>query len=322
MTLTAESLRLKDRPEQAIPRIAICIATYRRPEGLRRLLQALEKLEFRASDLPSVRVIVVDNDPSIAAGLRVCEDMRDFRWELEAVREERKGVSFARNRALRQALDLGVDAIVFIDDDELPDPKWLDGLLQVHRSSGAEIISGPVEPWFEQPVPDWVIKGKFFDRGRFPTGTAIPFARTGNLLLDARFLKKSGLLFDERFGLTGGEDTLLTLQLKELGARIVWADNAPVQELVPQDRATARFILRRSFVGGNNWTRIECLLNPGPIVFLKRAAIACGRVAQGVLLLVPSIALGRHAVVQCAAKVYLGMGALLGLVRFNFKVYQ
>jgi glycosyltransferase involved in cell wall biosynthesis len=238
------------------------------------------------------------------------------------VREERKGISFARNRALRQALDLGADAIVFIDDDEVPDPEWLDGLLQVHRSSGAEVISGPVLPWFEEPVPNWVIKGHFFDRGRFPTGTEIPFARTGNLLLDTRFLKKSGLLFDERFGLTGGEDTLLTLQLKKLGARIVWADNAPVRESVPRNRATVRYILRRSFVGGNNWTRIECLLNPSPLVLLKRAAIACGRVAQGALLLVPSVVLGRHAVIQCAAKAYLGMGSLLGLLRFNSKFYQ
>jgi glycosyltransferase involved in cell wall biosynthesis len=322
MTQTTEIPQMTNPSAHATTRVAVCIATYRRPDHLRRLLRALEQLEFRASALPSVCVIVVDNDSSLAAGFQVCKEIPSFRWTLEALREERKGISFARNRALHRALELEVDVIVFVDDDEVPEPEWLDGLLQVHGASGAEIVSGPVEPWFEESVPDWVIQGNFFDRGRFPTGTEIPFARTGNLLLDARFLKSSGLRFDERFGLTGGEDTLLTLKLKQLGARIVWADGAPVRESVPRDRATAQYILRRSFVGGNNWTRIECLLNPSLFVILKRAAIACGRVAQGTLLLVPSVVLGRHAVVRNLATVYLGLGALLALLRFSFEFYE
>jgi GT2 family glycosyltransferase len=310
------------QPAQAALRVAVCIATHRRPEGLRRLLEALEKLEFRRSDIPSVCVIVVDNDSSRSEGLRVCTEMRDFRWRLEALREARKGISFARNRATRRALELGVDVIVFVDDDEVPTPEWLEELLAVHRTSGAEIVSGPVEPWFEESVPNWVVQGNFFDRGRFSTGTEIPFARTGNLLLDARFLRRSGLLFDERFGLTGGEDTLLTLKLKQQGARIVWADGAVVRESVPRSRATARYILRRYFVGGNNWTRIECLLNSSPRVKLKRAAIALARMAQGILLAVPSMVVGRHAVVRSLTNAYLGAGTLMALLQFDSKFYE
>lgn len=322
MTKAIEISQVMSPSAPATASVAICIATYRRPDGLRRLLHALEQLEFQASAVPTVCVIVVDNDSSLAAGFRVCQEIRDFRWKLEALREERKGISFARNRAMHRALELGVDAIVFIDDDEVPEPEWLEGLLRVHSSMGAEIVSGPVESWFEESVPDWVIRGKFFDRGRFPTGTEIPFARTGNLLLDSRFLKSSGLRFDERFGLSGGEDTLLTLKLKQLGARIIWADGAPVRESVPRDRVTAHYILHRTFVGGNNWTRIECVLNPGLPVKLKRAAIACGRIAEGVLLLVPSVLLGRHVVLRNLAKVYLGMGSLMALLRFNSKFYE
>jgi hypothetical protein len=181
---------------------------------------------------------------------------------------------------------------------------------------------GPVEPWFEESVPDWVIRGNFFDRGRFATGTEIAFARTGNLLLDAQFLRTSGLFFDERFGLTGGEDTLLTLELKKRGARIVWADSAPVRESVPPHRATAGYILRRYFVGGNNWTRIECLLHPGPIVKLKRAVVACARVAEGILLFLPSALVGRHAMVRSLTKAYLGAGSLTALLRFDSKFYE
>ena len=46
------------------PDVSVCIATYRRPEGLRRLLESLE-----AQALPedfSVEIVVVDNDPPSA----------------------------------------------------------------------------------------------------------------------------------------------------------------------------------------------------------------------------------------------------------------
>ena len=322
MTQTVDSLVVARPEARTLLRVAICIATHRRPDGLRRLLESLEQLTFQDATDPDVRVIVVDNDPSSAAGLDVCRTITRFRWILEGLPEHRKGISFARNRALDRALECDADAIVFIDDDEVPDPGWLDGLLQVHRNSGAQIISGPVEPWFEQSAPDWIVRGKFFDRGRFPTGTEIPFARTGNLLLDAHFLKASGLRFDDRFGLSGGEDTLLTLKLKQLGARIVWADNAPVRESVPTSRATAAYILRRSYLNGNNWTRIQCVLKPGPAVMTKRAGLAFCRIAEGGLLLLPSLLLGRRGAVRSLAKCYLGWGSFMGLLRVSMNFYE
>ena len=312
-----------ERAEAPTPmRVAICIATHRRPDGLKRLLQSLEQLTFSGAADPDVQVLVVDNDPSSGAGLDVCHAMSGFRWALEALSEETKGISFARNCALDRALELGVDAIVFVDDDEVPEPGWLDGLLRVHRDSKAQIVSGPVEPWFEDPAPEWVVRGRFFDRGRFATGTEIPFARTGNILLDAHFLRASGLRFDDRFGLTGGEDTLLTLKLKQLGARIVWADNAPVRESVPPSRATAGYILRRSYLNGNNWTRIQCVLKPGPAIRVKRALLSVCRIFEGALLLLPSLLQGRRGVVRSLAKTCLGWGSLMGLMRVSMKFYE
>jgi hypothetical protein len=322
MTQTVDQPVATQISARPLMRVAVCIATHRRPDGLRRLLQSLEHLTFRDGADPDVRVIVVDNDPASAAGIDVCGTMSGFRWPLEALPEPRKGISFARNRALGRALELGVDAIIFVDDDEVPEPEWLEGLLQVHRASGPEIVTGPVEPWFEEAVPDWIVRGNFFDRGRFPTGTELPFARTGNLLLDAHFLKASGLRFDDRFGLSGGEDTLLTLKLKQLGARIVWADNAAVRESVPSTRASAGYILRRSYLAGNNWTRIQCLLNPGPAMIAKRAFLGICRIAEGALLLIPSMLQGRRGIVRSLRKSCLGWGSLAGLMQVSVKFYE
>ena len=318
---TTQVAQLERHQDSLRPNVAICVAACRRPDGLRRLLQALGKLEFRMARPASVRIIVVDNDPRSGTGLQACREFPEFRWDLDVLAEERPGISFARNRGVQEALALGADALVFIDDDEVPDPGWLDGLLQVQKSTGAEAVSGPVLPWFEEPVPAWVVKGGFFDRPRFATGTEIDFARTGNLLLISKFLKESGLSFDDGFAMSGGEDSLLTSQLRQRGAKIVWADDAVVREWVPRERANARYIFRREFARGNNWARIERALHPGPFVSLKRGFIAGVRVAQGGLL-IPSVLLGRHAVVKWAAKASMGVGMLTGLFRVGVRLYK
>jgi succinoglycan biosynthesis protein ExoM len=222
---------------------------------------------------------------------------------------------------VKEAYARGADAVAFLDDDEVPDPGWLDALLQVQRSSGAQVVSGPVLPRFEDSVPAWVIQGKFFERPRFPTGTPISVARTGNLLLLTKVLKDFDLSFDERFGLSGGEDTLLTLILQRRGVRMVWADEAVVREWIPQDRANWRYILRRAFSGGNNWARVRRLLDPSLWVAFRCSAAAVARIAQGALLLFPSILIGRHALVRSAAKACLGMGMLSGLFGFGSRLY-
>jgi len=41
-------------------KVAICAITFRRPEGLRRLLQAISALTFQ-TDPPEIEIVIVDN---------------------------------------------------------------------------------------------------------------------------------------------------------------------------------------------------------------------------------------------------------------------
>ena len=47
-------------------KVAICIITFRRQEGLKRLLDSLNRLEFKQQPAPDLQLVVVDND---SAGL-------------------------------------------------------------------------------------------------------------------------------------------------------------------------------------------------------------------------------------------------------------
>jgi succinoglycan biosynthesis protein ExoM len=129
---------------QEMPSVAICIATHCRPLGLERLIRALAMLELTRCSPSSISIVVADNDPAGSARA-TCEALRGaIRWPIEYVHEPRRGIPFARNACVDGARRLGAELLAFIDDDEVPDPAWLDQLLLVIHDTGAGICTGPV----------------------------------------------------------------------------------------------------------------------------------------------------------------------------------
>src|SRR5581483_10580852 len=111
-----------------MPRIAVAIPTFRRPRSLRRLLDAVAAIETRAD----VHVIVADNDAGGREGLAVCERLREqgYRWPLTAFAVPERGIAQVRNALVQAALaDSGSEFIAMIDDDEWPEPQWLDAFI-------------------------------------------------------------------------------------------------------------------------------------------------------------------------------------------------
>lgn len=138
--------------------VAVCVITYKRPIGLARLLDGLNALTF-AGDPPCVRCIIVENDESGTAAT-VCDEARaGFRWELESYTEPRRGIPFARNTAVARALETA-DFIAFIDDDEVPEPTWLDELLRVQREYRSDVggaterATAAVDEILRLPLPE------------------------------------------------------------------------------------------------------------------------------------------------------------------------
>ena len=55
-------------------RVSVCVTTCDRPEGLKRLLEGLDRLEFNKTRPKWVGVAVIDNDPA-GRGLELCREM-------------------------------------------------------------------------------------------------------------------------------------------------------------------------------------------------------------------------------------------------------
>ncbi|MBX3024627.1 glycosyltransferase [bacterium] len=230
--------------------VSICVATFRRPAGLLRLLRSLGRLDPAS---PRHEIIVADNDAA-GSGETAVRQARAEGIAVEYRVEPRRGIAQARNCSVAPARGTWV---AFIDDDEEADPRWLIDLLEAVERHGADGGVGPVLPRFHDATPRWMIEGGFFDRPRRPTGTVLQRGgfRTGNALLRRERLMALPGPFDERFALSGGEDTDLFVRLCAAGVRIVAVDTALVWEHLPPNRTTVGWYLRRRFLVGMSSAR-------------------------------------------------------------------
>lgn len=271
--------------------LVIAVLTYRRPEDI---ALALPRLAAQARtvplapgqagpgqgvpdgiEVPQATVLVIDNDPEASARPNVERLAGTLRPGLvRYVHEPKPGIAAARNRALREA---GSSALlVFIDDDEVPSERWLEQLVDLQRSSGAAAVVGPVISEYEHEPEPWIEAGKFFNRRRLATGTRLGVAATNNLLLDLQQVRALRLAFDERFGLSGGSDTLFTRQLIQRGGFMLWCDEAVVVDRVPSSRLTRSWVLRRALRSGNSAARVDLELAAGTAAQLRSRGVSLG----------------------------------------------
>lgn len=228
----------------------VAVLTFRRPGDLGELLPILlgELGTFGGSGTQVAfrGILVIDNDPVGSAG-PVAAGIDRVRYLVEPT----QGIAAARNRALDESAEH--DLLVFIDDDERPEPGWLKAHVKAWTDFGADAVAGAVISEFEGELDPWVQAGGFFDRLRPATGTTLPVAATNNLLLDLEFVRRAGIRFDERYGLTGGEDTLFTRSLVAAGGSLIFCSEALVVDQVPRSRMTRRWAVARYLSGGNSW---------------------------------------------------------------------
>ena len=236
-------------PDRALE-VVVGMPTFRRPAELARAVPLLmaQVQNLHGAD---ARVVIVDNDPD--GGARAFVESRAGA-QLAYVHEPRPGISAARNCAIAAAGS--ADAIVYIDDDEVPHEGWLQALVDGWIEWGCAAVTGPVNPVFEGEVDEWVRASGVFARAVRTTGSSNPGAWSGNLLLDLRVLRRHGLGFDEEFGLTGGSDTMLSHSLKALGEEIRWCQEAEVSEYVPASRLRRDWVFKRTIRTSNTWSRV------------------------------------------------------------------
>jgi succinoglycan biosynthesis protein ExoM len=193
-------------------------------------------------------IIVVDNDDIQSAKQLVESFQKTAAIRIEYFNEPEQNIARARNMAVRKAEG---NYIAFIDDDEFPMRQWLFNLHTAIKRYGADGILGPVVPNYETKPPEWIIKGRFFERPSHKTGTVLDwtFTRTGNVLFRKDIFNDAENIFRVEFG-SGGEDRDFFRRMIRKGHRFLWCEQAPVYEVVPPERLKRSFMLRRALLRG------------------------------------------------------------------------
>src|SRR5690625_1295604 len=220
--------------------ISILVATFRRADELRLLLQSLERATQMVAE--KCKVIVVDNDPAGAAR-SIC--LEEWQVEPEYLHQPIPGIAATRNAGIAAAA--GSEFVVFVDDDEIVHNMWLHELLRVQRATGADMVAGPVHAVLPPTTTKRLHESGVFERETRTDQAVIGEAGTGNLL--ARYSlfssRPNEQWFQEEFSFSGGSDAELTRRFHGDGASLVWAANAHIWEPVPPKRATWLWVSRR-----------------------------------------------------------------------------
>lgn len=226
--------------------ISICICTYKRVKFLTKLLNNLQ--HQRTSGSFEYSIVVVDNDCKRSAEQTIAEFKGKSTIPISYCVEPDQNIAMARNRAVKNA---NGDFIAFIDDDEVPCDSWLMNLYKTCDNFHADGVLGPVIPYYNGDTPQWVLKGKFFERPNYITGEILKWknTRTGNVLFRRDVFDNGERQFRRKFG-RGGEDTDFFKRMIGKGFRFVWCKEAPVYEAVTPERCTSSFLLKRALLRG------------------------------------------------------------------------
>lgn len=238
------------------PFLTIALCTHNHADRLARTLADLTHLQ---SPNQLWEFLVIDNASNDSTPqLLAATSWRPVGAEVRIVREEKLGLSNARNRALLEARG---DYLLFMDDDETPDPAWLTAYEQAMLAHQPDALGGRIEVLFEDGArPNWLqdellgFLGKL-DHGeaRWLTERATPIFG-GNFAFRRSVFERIGN-FDTRLGRQGtanigGEDTEIYHRLLEHGCHVLWVPEAIIHHRIQTPKLRRSYFLDLHFRQG------------------------------------------------------------------------
>lgn len=204
------------------PLVSVVISTHDRPERLGRLLDALAA---QTLDSEAFEVIVVDDGSSPDTDQLLRSELERGKLTLRILRNDHPlGPGGGRNRGWRQARS---PLIAFTDDDCVPDPRWLQALIDAAAQQAGAVLQGRTVP-----DPDELPSGNRLLTRTVSIDRLGPQYETCNIAYPRAVLEEVGG-FDESYGLRpGGEDTDLAWRCLERGHIAVFVPHAVVRHAV------------------------------------------------------------------------------------------
>lgn len=268
------------------PDLSVVICTYNRADSLAIALASVleQKIPGR-----NYEVVVVNDGSTDATEAVVMQIAAEAAVAVRMVQPNGKhGIAHARNTGIRAA---AAPATVFFDDDQLADPGWLEGLLEVAEEKHTEMVGGPRR----LDLSDEVLQGLgpvcrgllgenlYSAESMRLDGKELP--TTGNLYFTKALFERLGG-FDE-YLLASGEDADFIRRARALGIEVWTAPQAMVAHMVPDYRtqpAYFRWVSRR-------WGVQFATMDKKEFGKLRMILNACLRIGQAMLIHFPKLIL-------------------------------
>lgn len=237
------------------PRISIVISSYNRPDKLQKALQGIENQQSVQPD--DFEVLIVDNnstDDSEAVALSFDSEMN-----LRFVIEEKPGLGHVRNTGFLLARG---EYIAYLDDDAIPAPNWISGILKIIAIQSPDCICGPIHPYYDSEKPAWFLdkyeirakgeKQRWLVPGEECSGSNMTWKR--------EVLEKLGGV-DVSMGMkgeyiVGGEDSdlfrryWLNAGTAHFKGEVVYSPDLKVMHWTPPYKMQVNYILKRNYAAG------------------------------------------------------------------------
>ena len=231
------------------PLITVALCTHNHADRLARTLPGFARL---APPARGWEILVVDNACSDGTPqLLAATNWRPADVPVRIVREERLGLSNARNRALIEAQG---EYVMFMDDDETPDPGWLcayESSIVEHRP---DALGGRIEVFFEDGErPRWLQDELLGFLGKLDHGSASWLTDRKTPIFGGNFAFRRDVFerignFDVRLGRqgtvnVGGEDTEIYSRLLDAGCSVRWVPEAIIHHRIQTPKLRRTYFL-------------------------------------------------------------------------------
>lgn len=216
-----------------------------------RLIRTLA--DIRHIRLPKApwELLIIDNASRDATPDILARQTWPAGWEVRVVEEERLGLSNARNRAIREARG---EYLIFVDDDETPDPDWLCAFERLIEARSPDAFGGRIEVLFEGARPAWLADELLGFLGQLRRADAIvPLSEHGTPFYGGNFGFRRAVCdttgdFDAMLGRkgsdnTGGEEVDFYRRLLEAGFKVWWTPEAVIHHRIQADKLDRRYFL-------------------------------------------------------------------------------
>lgn len=243
--------------------VTVVICTRNRAQQLASVLDSACKLIIPAGI--NWEFIVVDNGSTDNTATVVAK--YSDRLPIRCVREEKAGLSNARNLGVKEAMG---DYICWTDDDVVIDSNWLSAYFAAFkRHPEAAVFGGRVIPFLEKPTPAWFEKAKY----EWPLSSLLAYRDFGdnairltfegdlvpwgaNFAIRAKEQKK--YLYNPQLGVSPhhkrvGEETDVIYSVFKEGGSGWWVPDSKVAHIIPTKRQTLQYLYHYSYLGGETF---------------------------------------------------------------------